>query len=137
MVISCTMHGMKLPTLFLRVEGAVLLVCCALAYLWLGFPVLWFVVLFFSFDISILGYLFGTRAGAISYNSVHSFVGPAILGLIGIVTTNPACTGYALIWFAHLGFDRMIGFGFMKPTQFGDSNLGRKTLPKAIRRYLS
>ncbi len=128
---------MKLPILFLRLEGAALLVCCLAAYLWLGYPLLWFVVLFFSFDMSIIGYAINTRVGAITYNAVHSFIGPSLLALFGLVTANTICIGYALIWFSHLGFDRMIGFGFMKPTQFGDSNLGRKTLPQFIQQRLS
>lgn len=128
---------MKLPILFLRTEGAIIFICCLVAYLWLGYPLLWFLVLFFSFDISIIGYAINTRVGAITYNAVHSFIGPALLVTIGLITANTMCTGYALIWFSHLGFDRMIGFGFMKPTQFGDSNLGRKILPKFIQQRLS
>lgn len=128
---------MKLPIVFLRLEGVAVFLCCLAAYVWLGYPLLWFLVLFFSFDISITGYAINTRVGAITYNAVHSFIGPSLLGTLGLITANTICIGYALIWFSHLGFDRMIGFGFMKPTQFGDSNLGRKTLPQFIQQRLS
>jgi hypothetical protein len=31
----------------------------------------------------------------------------------------------ALIWAAHVGFDRMLGYGLKYPTAFGDTHMGR------------
>jgi len=32
---------------------------------------------------------------------------------------------YSLIWLAHIGFDRMLGFGLKYPTRFADTHLAR------------
>ncbi len=31
----------------------------------------------------------------------------------------------ALVWFAHIGFDRMVGYGLKYPTDFFDTHLRR------------
>jgi len=35
----------------------------------------------------------------------------------------PQVTPYALIWLAHIGFDRALGFGLKYPTHFKDTHL--------------
>ena len=133
---GCYNKPMKLPVLFQRIEGGALFVAVTFIYWLFGLDMGLFLLLFFSFDISILGYLVNPRVGAISYNAVHSFVGPSALLAIGLYTSSIVACAYALIWFAHLGFDRMIGFGLMHPDEFGNSHLDKKQLPKAIRRLL-
>jgi len=38
---------------------------------------------------------------------------------------NPAFLGLAAVWAAHIGFDRMLGYGLKDTTVFGDTHLGR------------
>jgi len=89
------------------------------SYSWLLFALLFLVP-----DISMLGYLANPKIGAICYNAVHTYVGPVVLGFIGLTAGIPVCVAIALIWAAHIGFDRVLGYGLKYPTAFGDTHLG-------------
>ena len=45
--------------------------------------------------------------------------------MFGVLAGRPIYISLGLIWFAHIGFDRMMGFGLKYPTRFGDTHLGR------------
>jgi len=79
-------------------------------------------VLFFVPDLSFAAYLAGPRVGALVYNLAHSYVGPIALGAAFVATGRPPVM--ALIWAAHIGFDRMLGYGLKYPAGFGDTHLG-------------
>ena len=85
---------------------------------WLAFAVLFFVP-----DVSFAGYIAGPRIGAALYNVAHSYVGPLIL----VTTLSTIGTGVplALLWAAHIGFDRALGYGLKYPTAFSDTHLGQ------------
>lgn len=70
----------------------------------------------------VMGYLAGPRVGAVSYNLAHSYVGPVVLGVSA--ATHPVGLHLALIWAAHIGFDRLLGYGLKYPRAFGDTHLG-------------
>ncbi len=38
--------------------------------------------------------------------------------------SRPILLTFALIWVAHIGFDRMLGYGLNYPTAFGHTHLG-------------
>lgn len=110
----------------LRLEGLALFGLALGAYFWLGSEPWWlFVVLFLAPDLSFLGYLAGPRAGAIAYNVAHATVGPLALLAIGAVTGSNLAVSLALIWLAHIGIDRAIGYGLKYATGFGFTHLGR------------
>src|SRR3712207_9409603 len=77
-----------------------------------------FVVLFLVPDLSMLGYLGGTLVGAVSYNLLHSYAPPGLLGAFGLLAGSSLLVSGALVWFSHIGFDRMVGFGLKYPTGF-------------------
>lgn len=114
-----------LPTAILRVEGAVILSLALFLYVRGEGGWLFFVVLLLVPDVGMLGYLAGPRLGAITYNALHTTVGPAALAVIGILTESPAATSVALVWFAHIGLDRMLGYGLKHPSGFRETHLGR------------
>ena len=72
-----------------------------------------------------LGYLSGPRVGAAAYNAVHVYVLPLTLLLAGFIAGLPAAMASALIWIAHIGLDRALGYGLKYATGFGDTHLGR------------
>jgi hypothetical protein len=112
-------------TALLRLEGLVSLGAAVAAYHALDGGWGWFAALFLVPDLSMLGYFAGPRAGATSYNAGHSYLGPAVVAALGFVTGwQPALLG-ALIWIAHIGFDRMLGYGLERPSGFRDTHLGR------------
>jgi hypothetical protein len=114
-----------LPAALLRLEGAILLLLSVLLYGLSGESWLLFVLLFLVPDLSMLGYLSGRRAGAVSYNLFHTYVLPGLLAAFGLLAGSPLLLSLALVWFSHIGFDRMVGFGLKYPTGFFDTHLRR------------
>ena len=113
------------PKVLLHVEGAAVLAGAALVYGLSGHSWLRFSLLFFVPDVSMLGYAGGPRLGAALYNLIHSYTLPLLI-LAAVITQHRGdLMPYALIWLAHIGFDRMLGYGLKYPTQFKDTHLGR------------
>ena len=111
------------PRMWLRAEGLAVFALSSLTYYAFGGPWALYVLLILAPDLAMLGYLGGPALGARLYNLAHSYVGPIILAIVGAVTAS-AAVAVALIWCAHIGMDRMIGYGLKYPTAFGDTHLG-------------
>jgi hypothetical protein len=80
-------------------------------------------VLFLDPDLSFAGYLAGPRMGAWVYNTVHTTIGPIALAVIGVLWNTDWCVQLALILLAHIGLDRLLGYGLKYPTAFKDAHL--------------
>jgi Domain of unknown function (DUF4260) len=113
---------------WLRTEGLAVLLLATWMYADGGHSWILFAVLFFVPDVSFAGYIWGPRAGAVVYNSAHSYLGPIALG-VAMLATGRAPT-LAIIWAAHVGFDRALGYGLKYSTGFGDTHLGRIGRPE-------
>jgi hypothetical protein len=110
---------------WLRLEGGVLLAASVAAYAGLDGGWLRFLLLFLVPDLSFLGYLSGPRLGAATYNLLHSYALPLALVVTAEILDALPLLLVALIWLAHIGFDRMLGYGLKYPTAFQDTHLGR------------
>jgi Domain of unknown function (DUF4260) len=84
-----------------------------------------FALLLLAPDASMVGYLAGPRFGAALYNVFHSYPLPALLGIFGLLAGAPLTVAVALVWFAHIGMDRLVGYGLKYPTDFKDTHLQR------------
>lgn len=122
---SATFAPMSLPALLLRLEGAVLLVAAVLLYREHDASWLLFALLLFAPDLSMLGYLTGPRIGAIVYNIAHTTVLPIGLGVAGILGGSDLAVSLGLVWLAHIGLDRAIGYGLKYPDAFKATHLAR------------
>lgn len=111
------------PRLLLHFEAAAVVVAALFAYHWNHFSWLMFALLFLTPDISMLGYFANPRVGAITYNAVHTYVGPLVLGGYALFTGKHLPLLLALIWAAHIGFDRCLGFGLKYSSLFKDTHL--------------
>jgi len=111
-----------------RLEGLLVLAGAAL-WLWGHAPAwpLWaWPIVALAPDLAMIGYLFGLRRGATLYNSAHLYAGGALLGGIGHAFGLPiTVTDVGLVWLAHVGFDRAMGYGLKEVTGFADTHLGR------------
>ena len=116
------------PALLLRLEGAALFIVALAVYRELGLSWWLFVLLFLMPDLSFLGYFGGTRVGAMVYNAAHTYTLPAGLWLLGFWGERGWMMGVALIWAAHIGLDRLIGFGLKYPTVFKPTHLQQVAL---------
>ena len=114
-----------MPRLLLRLEGAGIFAIAIALYWKLGETWWLFAVLFLAPDLSFLAYLAGPRAGAHAYNLLHALLGPILLALVGLLVPYGAATAIALIWLAHCGFDRALGYGLKYEAGFGFTHLGR------------
>ena len=109
----------------LRLEGLTLFVGMTLLYaIWGGS---WWVyaILFLAPDLSFAGYLAGPKIGAIVYNAAHSYLAPMALMTSGFGLDSPLVLSIAMIWLAHIGIDRALGYGLKYFAGFGFTHLGR------------
>jgi Domain of unknown function (DUF4260) len=84
-----------------------------------------FALLFLVPDLSFAGYLADPRIGAVVYNAAHTMLGAILLAALGLMLAQPPAISVALIWAAHIGFDRMLGYGLKYAAGFGFTHLGR------------
>jgi hypothetical protein len=121
------------PIVLQRVESGAI-AAAALAAAVVLYPQWWWVLLaaFLLFDLSMLGYLRSTRAGAVGYNLVHNYTGPAVVGagaVLWLLAPAAAVSWWlgiiALSWAFHVGVDRALGYGLKLPDAFTHTHLGR------------
>lgn len=68
--------------------------------------------------------LFSTLPAEVSH-LFHNYALPAVLVAFAIVMVEATPLALGLIWAAHIGMDRMIGFGLKYPTGFRHTHLDR------------
>ncbi|WJR81149.1 DUF4260 domain-containing protein [Bradyrhizobium sp. NP1] len=111
--------------ILLRLEGLTLFAGMVLLYaVWEGSWWL-FAILFLAPDLSFAAYLLGPRAGAIAYNAAHSYMAPVALMTAGFAAGSPLVLSVAMIWLAHIGIDRALGYGLKYDAGFTFTHLGR------------
>jgi hypothetical protein len=113
------------PRRWLRLEGATLLVASLIGFSathekWWLFPIFVLVP-----DIAMLGYVRSTRAGAAIYNLAHVTLLPAVLLSLGWGLRSAPLAAIGLIWIAHVGLDRLLGYGLKYDDHFQHTHLGR------------
>ena len=111
--------------LLLRLEGVVLFAGMTLLYgLWEGS---WgvYAALFLAPDLSFAAYIGGPKLGSIVYNAAHSYLGPVALMTVGLAVAAPLTLSLAMIWLAHIGIDRALGYGLKYQAGFAFTHLGR------------
>jgi hypothetical protein len=113
------------PRLLLRAEGLATFGVATAAYFWLGGPFWLFLLLALAPDLSMVGYLASPGVGSRVYNAAHTYVGPLLLGVAGVWWATPLAVSVALVWVAHIGVDRAVGYGLKYPSGFQDTHLRR------------
>ncbi len=116
---------MTTVTLILRAEGAAALVAALLVWAQLGGNWLIFALVLLLPDVSMLGYLRGPVLGSLTYNLVHNWaLALAAIG-VGFALDAPWLTLAGVVLVAHVGLDRLLGYGLKYPSAFTDTHLGR------------
>ena len=99
------------PRHWLCLEGATLLAGALIAYTTTNQP-WWLIPLTLLIpDISAVGYLGGARLGARLYNVAHVTALPAAAIALGCWQHVPLVAALGLVWLAHIGMDRLLGYG--------------------------
>lgn len=109
----------------LRLEGLCVLIAALVAYS--KFVSGWgtIALFFLAPDVSFLGYLAGPKVGAVTYNVAHSYIGAIACLVAGFILPAPVVLCAGIIWSAHIGFDRALGYGLKYSAGFGFTHLGR------------
>jgi hypothetical protein len=112
------------PVTIQRIEGAVLLLAGVVGWISSDLSWWWFALLLLVPDVSMVGYLVNTKVGAAVYNLGHSLVGPGLL--LGWAWLEGPHLALALgsVWLAHVGMDRMFGYGLKYDDAFKHTHLG-------------
>ncbi|WGD55963.1 DUF4260 domain-containing protein [Bradyrhizobium sp. CB1650] len=111
--------------LLLRLEGLTLFIGMTLLYAAWGGSWTLYLLLFLVPDLSFLAYLSDAKFGAVVYNAAHSYMAPVTLMTLGFGFASPLTLSIALIWLAHIGIDRALGYGLKYSAGFGFTHLGR------------
>jgi hypothetical protein len=113
------------PAVLLRLEGAAMFGCSVFLVHLMGASWTLFVALFLWPDLFMLGYLANAKLGARLYNLVHTDALPLALAGASLGLRQSGLLAFALIWLAHIGGDRALGYGLKYPTFFKDTHLQR------------
>lgn len=109
----------------IRIEALIILGLSTYLYFWSGYGWLAFLLLLFVPDLSMLGYAVNVKIGTYTYNAVHTYIGPLLLLLAGLVFSADWPMMIGLIWVSHIALDRMMGYGLKYETGFKDTHLQR------------
>ena len=112
------------PVALQRLEGGVLLALSLLLYWKFGTSWLLYALLILAPDLFMVGYLRGPWIGAAVYNLGHTWLLPGILAAAGLLGSSHLIASLALIWFGHVGVDRLLGYGLKLPASFQATHLG-------------
>ncbi len=111
--------------LVLGLEGLFVFVTALLAYNKFGEGWKVFSYWILMPDISFFGYIWGKKVGAVAYNAAHSYIGALACLTAGLAFSNDDMICASIIWCAHIGFDRLLGYGLKYSEGFSFTHLGR------------
>ena len=115
----------RLPRLLLHAEGAAVFAAATAVYFRESHPWWLYLLLALAPDLAMLGYLAGARVGAAVYDTAHTYVLPFTLGAVGVLGNAAGLQAVCLVWIAHIGVDRTVGYGLKYPSGFKDTHLQR------------
>ncbi|MEM7802552.1 MAG: DUF4260 domain-containing protein, partial [Chloroflexota bacterium] len=106
-------------------EGAAVLALSILLYAYFGFSWWYFAIFLLAPDLTGFFYFGNKRVFTMAYNLAHTLIFPLLLGGISLLYGSDLGIQIALIWLAHIGMDRAVGYGLKYPTAFKDTHLSR------------
>ena len=85
----------------------------------------WYALLFFSPDLSMIGYLWNPRLGSWTYNLIHHKGLAVALYVLGSLLSVPWLMFAGTLLLGHSSFDRVFGYGLKYSDAFQNTHLGR------------
>jgi hypothetical protein len=108
----------------LKLENVGLFLLSVFLFSRLQFEWWWFPVCLLLPDLSMAGYIFGNKAGAVVYNLFHHQGIAILVYLSGIYLENEWFQFVGIILFAHSVMDRIFGYGLKYFSGFKNTHLG-------------
>jgi hypothetical protein len=112
------------PVPMQRLEGLVLLVAAVIGFAEGDASWWWFVALILVPDVTAAGYLVSPSMGAMIYNLGHTLIVPGLLFGWYWLSGPDSVLALAWVWMAHIGIDRLFGYGLKYPDAFTHTHLG-------------
>jgi len=108
----------------LKLEELALFILSFILFIRTGISWWWFFILLLTPDISMIGYLFGTKPGAIIYNIFHHRGLAILIALAGFYWNINLLYISGIILFGHSSMDRLFGYGLKYAKGFKFTHLG-------------
>ncbi|MGE7765029.1 DUF4260 domain-containing protein [Peribacillus sp. NPDC096540] len=99
-------------------EGLMVLIAIIYIYSINEFSWWIFLLLLLTPDISMLAYLINNQIGAKVYNLFHTYTISILIILLAVFLSQDTILMVGLIWTAHIGMDRFLGYGLKYTTDF-------------------
>lgn len=109
----------------LHIEYGAAFLFSVFLYMQADFSLWLFFLLLFVPDVTMVGYFFNPKIGAVLYNSGHSSLIPLIVLGLSLSFSNDTGLMLALIWLAHIFLDRCLGYGLKYPQAFQETHMQR------------
>jgi hypothetical protein len=113
------------PHLLLRLEGLAILIAGISLYTLTEGTWLTFFLLLLAPDAAMLGYLVNPKVGSWLYNLAHIYVLPVGLAVFSVLLASGIGLQISLIWVAHIGMDRVFGYGLKYEDQFKHTHFSK------------
>ncbi len=110
--------------LLLKLEEIAIFLFCLFLFNKLNFTWWWFPALLLLPDIGILGYIINPKIGAFTYNLLHHRFIASLVAIYALSCGNEYWKLAAIILFAHISFDRALGYGLKYKDSFSNTHLG-------------
>lgn len=108
----------------LKLEEVAIFVLCMFLFNQLPFAWWWLPSLLLLPDISMVGYILNPKIGAYVYNLFHHRLTAAAVACYGLASGNVYWQLAAIILFAHISMDRLMGYGLKYEKGFTHTHLG-------------
>ncbi|HDR4422007.1 TPA: DUF4260 domain-containing protein [Bacillus cereus] len=108
-----------------HIEGLVVFLATIYVYSIYEFSWIIFLVFLLAPDLSMLAYGINNHVGAKIYNIFHTYNISIVIAIIGVYFKIDTVIMIGLIWTAHIGMDRMCGYGLKYETDFKDTHIQR------------
>src|SRR5699024_302243 len=95
----------------LHMEGMIIFIGAMIIYGMMDYNWWLFIILLLAPDVSMLGYLKNEIFCSYIYYIFHTYVLAFLVIGIGYWTQTTLLIGIGIIWVAHIGMDRLFGFG--------------------------
>jgi len=107
----------------LHSEGLIFFIGSLYFYASIDASWLLFVLCLFLPDLFMLGYVVNNSIGALVYNIGHTYLLPLLFLILSVSLKLDLLLALSLIWIAHIGMDRTVGYGLKYPSQFKETHL--------------
>ncbi len=108
----------------LKLEEAAIFLICIFLFSKLDFAWWWFPALLFLPDIGMIGYIINPKIGAFTYNLLHHRLLASLVAVYSLTYGNEYWQIAAIILFAHISLDRVLGYGLKYNDSFNNTHLG-------------